>query len=300
MLSRKYILLLSSVLLLSFAFVACDDNDNESLTTVEEVLVTITNPDALPLIAHRGCWSGDSLPQNSLAAFQKALQLPILGTEFDVRQTLDDKLVINHGATFDSLDISKTKYSDLCLKTLGNGETISLLEDFLRAYVEVETKVLLVVELKSCNVELVIEILKQYDVLSRVLFISFSKNYCNYLVSRGFGQVTYYLGGNLTPQAALDAGYGGINYSHAVFQKNPCWIEEAKAIGLKVGVYTVNNKELIKGYLADSVMVTTDRADKWESYQRRIKNINLCLNKKTKAESGNVNDLGCQQSRLRL
>ena len=103
MLSRKHFLLLSSVLLLSFAFVACDDNDNESLTTVEEELVTITNPDALPIIAHRGCWSGDSLPQNSLAAFQKALQLPIWGTEFDVRQTLDGKLVLNCETQFDSI-----------------------------------------------------------------------------------------------------------------------------------------------------------------------------------------------------
>ena len=245
---------------------ACDDNDNESLTTVEEELVTITNPDALPLIAHRGCWSGDSLPQNSLAAFQKALQLPILGTEFDVRQTLDGEFVINHGATFDSLDISKTKYVDLCRKTLGNGETIPLLEEFLMAYVAEDTKVLLVVELKSCNVERVIEMLEQYEVLSRVLFISFSKNYCNYLVSRGFGQVTYYLGGNLTPQAALDAGYGGINYSHTILKEHPEWIDDAKSLGLKIGVWTVNNNELIEGYLADSVMVTTDRADKWESF----------------------------------
>ena len=266
MLSHKHFLLLSSVLLLSFAFVACDDNDNESLTTVEEELVTITNPDALPIIAHRGCWSGDSLPQNSLAAFQKALQLPILGTEFDVRQTLDGKLVLNHGTQFDSIYIYKTSYAELCSHHLANGETISLLEDFVRAYCSAYTNVLMVVDLKSCKVGDVLDMLKQYDVLSHVLFVSFSKKYCDELVRRGYGPITYYLGGDMTPEEVGRNGYGGINYSHTILKAHPEWIDDAKSLGLKVGVWTVNNNELIEGYLADSVMVTTDRADKYGSF----------------------------------
>lgn len=216
----------------------------------------------LPIIAHRGCWSGDSVPQNSLAAFRKALELNILGTEFDVHQTLDGKLVINHGAAFDSATISKTTYEDLCQHRLGNGETIPLLEDFLRTYVAVETNVLLVVDLKSCNLEHVIKMLKQYDVLSRVMFVSFSKNYCNQLFKRGLGQVTSYLGGNITPQEALNAGYGGINYSQKVYKAHPEWIDEAKALGLKVGVWTVNDEKNINNYVNDSVIVTTDYVTK--------------------------------------
>ena len=247
---------------------SCDEDQNTEKELLQfpswETLMDENN--IIPIIAHRGCWSGDSFPQNSIAAFQKALQLPILGTEFDVRQTLDNILVINHGASFDSLVISKTKYVDLCRKTLGNGETIPLLEDFLRAYVSVETNVLMVVELKSCNVERVIEMLKQYDVLSHVLFVSFSKNYCNYLVNRGFGQVTYYLSGNMTPQAALNAGYGGIDYSRTIFEEHPEWFEEAKVLGLKVGIWTINTNDLIETYLADSVIVTTDKPDKYVSF----------------------------------
>lgn len=271
MLCRKPFLLFSTVLLLSFAFVACDDNDNEYSLTVEEELVTITNPDALPIIAHRGCWSGDSLPQNSLAAFQKALQLPILGTEFDVRQTLDGKLVLNHGTQFDSIYIYKTSYAELCNHHLPNGETIPLLEDFVRAYCSAYTNVLMVVDLKSCKVSDVIKMLKQYDVLSHVLFVSFSKKYCDELVRRGYGPITYYLGGDMTPEDACRNGYGGINYSHTILKEHPEWIDEAKSVGLKVGVWTVNNNELIESYLADSVMVTTDRADKYGTFTNNDK-----------------------------
>lgn len=247
------------MLCLIISLQSCDEDQN----TKEELLqfpslATLTDDNNIPIIAHRGCWSGDSFPQNSIAAFQKALQLPILGTEFDVRQTLDNILVINHGASFDSLVISKTNYADLCRKTLANGETIPLLEDFLRAYVSVETNVLMVVELKSCSVERVIEMLKQYDVLPHVLFVSFSKNYCNYLVQRGFGQITYYLSGNITPQSAFDAGYGGIDYSYKKFEEHPEWLDEAKALGLKVGIWTINNMEQIESYVNDSIIVTTD------------------------------------------
>ena len=256
------------MLCLLISLQSCDEDQSteEELLQFPSLETLLDENNVIPIIAHRGCWSGDSFPQNSLAAFKKALQLPILGTEFDVRQTLDDILVINHGASFDGLEISKTKYADLCRKTLGNGETIPILEDFLRTYVSVETNVLMVVELKSCNVERVIEMLKQNDVLSHVLFVSFSKDYCNYLVNRGLGQVTYYLRGNMTPQEALSAGYGGIDYSHTVFLKYPEWIDEAKALGLKVGMWTINNIDLIGTYLADSVIVTTDKPDKWVSF----------------------------------
>ena len=101
----------------------------------------------VPVIAHRGCWSGDSLPQNSLASFRKALGLNIYGTEFDVRQTKDDKLVINHDATFHGLSIASNTYSYLCQYTLPNGETIPLLEDFIKAYLATDTNVLMIVEL---------------------------------------------------------------------------------------------------------------------------------------------------------
>ena len=51
------------------------------------------------IIAHRG-WSG-RYPENTLIAFEKALELPVDGIEFDLRLTADDKIVISHEADVD-------------------------------------------------------------------------------------------------------------------------------------------------------------------------------------------------------
>ena len=212
----------------------------------------------LPLVAHRGCWSGDSLPQNSLAAFRKALQQDIYGTEFDVHQTADGKLVVNHDATFHGLAIAQTTYADLCRTTLPNGETIPLLEQFVRAYCEMHSSVLMVVELKTCSVDAVVRLIEQYNVLPHCLFISFSRQYCLELVDKGLGPVTAYLNADLTPQQLKDAGIGGINYHFSHYQSHPIWIPEAHALGLWTGTWTVNDPAVKQSFLADSVIVTTD------------------------------------------
>lgn len=215
----------------------------------------------VPVIAHRGCWSGDSLPQNSLASFRKALEFNIYGTEFDVRQTRDGRLVVNHDATYKGLTVEDFDYDDLCQQTLSNGEPLPLLEDFLRAYTETLTSVLLVVELKKCRVADVLDLLGQYDVLNRAIFISMSKSYCNQLVRAGYGNITYYLGGNMTPASVHDAGYAGIDYSHSVFLEHPEWIAEAQTLDLQVIAWTVNDTSAIRKYIDERVIVTTDRID---------------------------------------
>ena len=261
MLRSKSVPQLFLALLSLFAFVACDGNEDESLPEVDEEWETILNPDAQPIIAHRGCWSNDSFPQNSLAAFRKALRMPILGTEFDVRQTLDGQLVVCHSAEFDSLEISKTPYQEFCRHRLSNGETIPLVEDFIRTYLREDSKVLMVFDLKSCSVDDVVKLLIRYDVFPHALLISPSKGYCDKLVMRGLARITYYIGGKMTPDEVLQAGYAGINYSHLIFQDNPTWIAEARALGLKVGAWVINNPELISDYLAHGVVITTDKVE---------------------------------------
>lgn len=250
---------------IAFLYVAlqlcsCSGDDEAYIEPID--VGTVEDLAALPVIAHRGCWSGDSLPQNSLAAFRKALRQNIYGTEFDVRQTLDGQLVINHDATFNGKEISQTRYTDLCRSTLPNGETIPLLEDFVRTYCTTNTNVLMVVELKSCSVGKLLALLSQYGVMSHVLFISFSKSLCNQLVQKGYGPITLYLNGNISPQDILNAGFGGIDYSHTVFQDHPEWINDAQCLGLRVAVWTVNDDKWINNYIENHVLVTTDRADR--------------------------------------
>lgn len=259
------------VFILGFASCEKDDLVSEYVQKVPSPVNPFLQPgDSLqssdsrpvPIIAHRGCWSGDSLPQNSLASFRKALGLNIYGTEFDVRQTKDGKLVVNHDATFQGLSIANNSYSYLCQYTLPNGETIPLFEDFIKAYLATDTNVLMVAELKSCNVNDVVNMLEHYQLMSNVLFISISKKYCNQLVQKGYGPITCYLGGNMAPVEVQKVGYGGIDYSHTTFISHSEWICEAKSLGLWVGVWTVNKLTDVQSFLADDVIVTTDKPAK--------------------------------------
>jgi glycerophosphoryl diester phosphodiesterase len=50
-----------------------------------------------------------------------------------------------------------------------------------------------------------------------------------------------YLKGELSPQQIKDEGLDGIDYHYSVFQKNPTWISEAKALGLITNAWTVND-----------------------------------------------------------
>ena len=245
--------------ILLVCFTSCESDEGEIVVEQEKNVERVMVIPAIRLIAHRGCWSGDSLPQNSLAAFKKALRQNIFGTEFDIHQTSDRQLVINHDATYGGMIINKSTYEELSKHHLSNGETIPLLAKFLKEYREADTQVRIIVELKSCNVDDVLLLLKQYSVLPNTLFISFSKSICNQLVKKGYGSITYYLGGDLTPQDVFQLGYGGIDYSYSGYQSHPEWIKEAKELGLKVGVWTLNSLDMIKTFLADSVFVTTDK-----------------------------------------
>ena len=48
------------------------------------------------VIAHRGAWKTKNLPENSIASLKNAIALKCAGSEFDVRMTADDSLVIHH------------------------------------------------------------------------------------------------------------------------------------------------------------------------------------------------------------
>ena len=77
-----------------------------------------------PVIAHRGAFKKNGLPENSIASLKEAFRLGCAGSEFDVRMTADDSLVINHDASYNKMLIEKTKYAALTAFTLSNGEKI--------------------------------------------------------------------------------------------------------------------------------------------------------------------------------
>ena len=210
------------------------------------------------VIAHRGYWDS-YIPQNSLSAFKRALQLDIYGSEMDVHQTIDGVMVVNHDYDFHGLSIAQSTYEELNKHTLSNGESLPLFESFLQTKKEVGGSVRLIVELKSCSVTDFVTLIDKYGLQNDVEYISFSSNLCNQLVSLGYGLKTYYLGGDIPPSIIKELGYGGIDYNSCVYDANMDWIKDARAYGLKTIVWTINSTEDAMRFIREGVLVTTDK-----------------------------------------
>jgi len=84
------------------------------------------------IVAHRGVWGLDapSAPaDNTLAAFEAAIELGADMIELDVRRTRDGRLVVFHDARVRTVPISSLRYEALRIK--GTHERPPLLEDVL-------------------------------------------------------------------------------------------------------------------------------------------------------------------------
>ena len=103
------------------------------------------------IIAHRGIFDNESIPENSIPAFKRAIDenIPI---ELDVQLTKDNVLVVFHDdnlyrMTGKNIDIQKVNYSDIKdIKLLNTDEVIPTFEEVLKL---VDNKVLLNIEIKN-------------------------------------------------------------------------------------------------------------------------------------------------------
>lgn len=216
------------------------------------------------IIAHRGNWGQHGYPQNSIASLKDALRLDIYGVEFDVRQTKDSVLVINHDPTYQTIDISKSTYKELSEYNLSNGEILPTLDDFLTVYKSVKTNAKLIVEIKSCDLKLLLSTIGKYNLYEKIEFISFNREYCSALVEMGYGDKTTYLSGVITSEISPDdvskAGYSGVSYYSEILNNHKVWISEAKELGLRIHVWTIDDLYQIKNYADMGVVVTTNVA----------------------------------------
>ena len=245
-------------LLLSFILFGCTNNDDD-LGCAKDNDDRLTVLEARQhVIAHRGSWKLHDLPQNSRASFYEALSLQLFGTEFDVHQTKDGFLVINHDYYIGEKEISNSSYEELKLHTLSNGEVVPTLEEFLSIYKSQQSEVNLFIELKQCVVEKVVNLVNEYDIQDKVFYISFSESYCNQIVTLGLGKYVLYLGGDLSPNEAANRGYSGISYNESVFSQYVEWLQEAKRIGLNVCIWPVDDVQKMKYYINMGVHISTD------------------------------------------
>ncbi|ASK32171.1 glycerophosphodiester phosphodiesterase [Chryseobacterium sp. T16E-39] len=213
------------------------------------VLSTVVMKAQTQIIAHRGYWQTQPpTTENSLKSLENAQKLKIYGAEFDVRMTKDGILVVNHDEHHDKMEISETDFKELEKAKLSNGENFPTLKDYLKQGKK-DKSLQLIVEIKPAKTkeledELVQKTLKEIKGMkleSQSEFISFSLNICKEIKKAEPKFKVQYLNGELSPEQIKNEGLDGLDYHYSVFEKNPTWISEAKALGLITNSWTVND-----------------------------------------------------------
>jgi len=218
------------------------------------------------VIAHRGYWDNEGSSQNSIASLQKAQELKIYGSEFDVWMTSDGVLVVNHDAQIEGLKIEDTPYAQIKDIRLKNGEQLPTLESYLKQGKK-DKKTKLILELKAHSDKVkedkataaVVEMVKKAGVRKHTEYISFSLNICKEFVRLDPKAKVAYLNGDLSPQTLYSLKIPGIDYHINVLNQNKHWIEEAQKLKMTVNVWTVNKEEELQAMIDAGVnYITTD------------------------------------------
>lgn len=130
------------------------------------------------VIAHRGAHNG--IPENSLAAYQKAIDLGCDFVEIDVRTTKDNKFVSVHNSTIDAYVIGLTgKVKDFTLAELlamdigekiGNELKNTRIPTFEEILKLCKGKIGIYLDLKAADPAALIEIIKKYKMEEQIVW----------------------------------------------------------------------------------------------------------------------------------
>lgn len=226
---------------------------------------------ANPIVAHRGAFKKNGFPENSIASLREAIRLGCAGSEFDVRMSADDSLVINHDPHHKKLEIEKTPYAELIPHPLSNGEKLPTLREYLLAGVKDNIHTDLVLEIKPSGlgadraraiVDKVISLVQELKPSYRIVYISFDYNMCLRLLEKMPKAHVQYLNGDKTPDQLKADGIRGMDYNYNVYKKHPEWITRAKELGILLNVWTVNEPSMIQDFLKQGFdLITTNEPE---------------------------------------
>lgn len=201
------------------------------------------------IVAHRGAWKKNNLPENSIASLRHAIDLKLPGSEFDVWRTADDSLIINHDAHYNKLLIEETNYADLIKFKLSNGEKLPTLHEYIVEGKRNNKHTLLVCEIKPSEISKergketalkTVETIKKLKADKNTCYISFDYEILKEIRKVDQKTVLQYLEGNKSPKEVKADHINGVDYHYSFFKKHPEWIKEAKENNIILNAWTVN------------------------------------------------------------
>ncbi len=174
----------------------------------------LLDPDARPIIAHRGASGG--FPENTMLAFRRGLAEGADALEFDVRLTADGVAVVIHDPTVDrttngSGPVGQLQLAELTCLDAGSGERVPTVSEVLESFPD--TPLIIEVKEARASAELARVLLRQ-GASGRVLVGSF-----DHRALRPFGAPTFGRAASRIETALfwagsrINAGLAGARYS---------------------------------------------------------------------------------------
>jgi glycerophosphoryl diester phosphodiesterase len=216
-------------------------------------------------IAHRGASGSGLAPENTLAAFERAIQLGVDAVEFDVRSSRDGELVIMHDPTIDRTTDREGPVSELTFTQLREadagawfgpafaGQRIPTLQEALDL---LRHRAVAVVEIKSDWIaERVLKVAYEVDVADQIVLQSFVPETVRRINAVDPAIPTALLLGNLPTSPArmrarrvareiLAVGANILNIWHAAL--TPPFFEEMRKRGVTVWTWTVDEPAVLR------------------------------------------------------
>ena len=221
------------------------------------------------VIAHRGYWKQAGSAKNSISSLTNAQTIGVYGSELDVHITADKVVVVCHDDSIQGHDINTSTYSELKDLKLENGEALPTLTAYIeQARKNTGTKLIIEIkykkdaELEKRTVLEVVNLVNGLKMQQQVEYISFSMNVCKELVKLSPETPIAYLAYKdfvVSPKELKELGISGLDYHYSLLLQKPEFIEEAKATGISVNVWTVNDPAIIQKLIDFKVdYITTD------------------------------------------
>ena len=222
------------------------------------------------VVAHRGVWKKEGVLQNSMRSFQNAVKSGCEGSEFDVRLTLDKKVVLSHDARIYGIDIENTSSGEIVRQTAQKPDPVPFLEDVLK-YVQTQNTTSPVIEIKKSRkgmewtlelTDSIVSIVHRMKMNGYVKYISFSYQVLERIRTLDPTAPLFYLSADKKLSDLENARIMGIDYNYGAYYKNRNLIKEARDRGMEINVWTVNRPEDMLYFKNQGVdYITTDEPE---------------------------------------
>ena len=243
-------------------------------------------------VAHRGASGSGLAPENTLAAFERAIQLGVDAVEIDVRATRDGVVVVMHDPTIDRTTnqegpVDEWTFSQLREADAGGwfgpgfaGERIPTLQEVFDL---VRHRAVAVVEIKAdWLAKRVLKVAHDVDVVDQIVIQSFSPETVRRINAVDPSVPTAFLLGNLPTSPArmrarrvarevLAVGANILNVWHAAL--TPPFFEEMRKRGVSVWTWTVDEEAVMRDVIQMGVQgVITNHPDRLNRVLEELEN----------------------------